>query len=76
MLADLTVLQQRSYRNLSQTVSLLSSAIAPIALAFAILDEPGGSASELGLVLAARSIGQVVFLLTGGVLADRLPRFR
>jgi hypothetical protein len=68
----------RPFRNLfaSQAISLLGSAIAPVALAFAILDSRGGSASELGFVLAARSLGQVTFLLLGGVLADRLPRFR
>ena len=78
MLADLRVLRLRSFRNLfaSQAISLLGSAIAPVALAFAILDSHGGSASELGFVLAARSLGQVTFLLLGGVLADRLPRFR
>jgi MFS family permease len=35
-----------------------------------------GSKSDLGFVLAARSIPQVVFLLFGGVWADRLPRHR
>ena len=58
---------------LSQTISLLGTAIAPIALAFAVLDAPGGSASELGFILAARALSQVVFVLAGGVLADRLP---
>jgi MFS family permease len=78
VLGDLRVLRQRPYRLLltAQTISLLGSAIAPVALAFAILDRPGGSASELGIVLAARSLGQVIFLLAGGVLADRMPRFR
>jgi predicted MFS family arabinose efflux permease len=78
MLADFSVLRQRSYRYLflSQTISLLGSAIVPVALAFAVLDERGGSASALGFVLAARALGQVVFLLLGGVLADRLPRFQ
>lgn len=61
---------------LAQTVSLLGSAIAPIALAFAILGQHGGSATNLGIVLAARSLGQIAFLLFGGVLADRLPRFK
>jgi MFS family permease len=77
LLADFRVLRQRPFRLLflSETVSLLGSAIAPIALAFAILDEPGGSASQLGFVLAARSLSQVLFILAGGVLADRLPRF-
>jgi MFS family permease len=51
----------------------LAHAIAPIALAFAVLDL-GGSASQLGLVLAARAIPTVVLILVGGVIADRLPR--
>ena len=78
MLADFQVLRERPYRLLfvSQTISLLGTAIAPIALAFAVLDAPGGSASELGFILAARALSQVVFVLAGGVLADRLPRFR
>jgi MFS family permease len=44
-----------------------------IALAFAVL-RIGGSATELGLVLAAGVVSRVAFLLVGGVWADRLPR--
>lgn len=55
--------------------SLLGNAVAPIALAFAVLDLTG-SVSALGVVLAARSIPQVVFMLFGGVVADRFPRHR
>jgi predicted MFS family arabinose efflux permease len=33
-----------------------------------------GSATDLGLVLAARTVPQVLLLLFSGVLADRLPR--
>ena len=47
--------------------------MAPIALAFAVLAIED-SASALGQVLAARSIPMVLFLLLGGVLADRLGR--
>jgi len=54
-------------------VSVLGSGFATIALAFAVLDLTGSSA-DLGLVLAARSIPLVVFLLLCGVFADRLPR--
>lgn len=50
--------------------------MAPVALAFAVLGEPGGSAAKLGAVLAGRSIAQVVFLVFGGALADRFPRYR
>jgi MFS family permease len=56
-----------------RTVSLLGNGLAGIAITFAVLDLTG-SATDLGLVLAARSLPQVVFLLFGGVLADRLPR--
>lgn len=50
--------------------------MAPVALAFAVLGEPGGSAGKLGTVLAGRSIAQVAFLMFGGALADRFPRYR
>jgi MFS family permease len=55
-------------------VSLLGSGVAPVALAFAVLGLPGASATDLGVVLAARSVAQVLLLLLGGVLADRWPR--
>lgn len=54
-------------------VSFAGTAMAPVALAFAVL-ELGGSATELGLVLTLAILPQVFFLLAGGVLADRLPR--
>ncbi|GID24128.1 MFS transporter [Paractinoplanes abujensis] len=54
-------------------ISMLGNAVAPIALAFAVLDLTG-SAGDLGLVVGARSLTNVVFLLLGGVIADRLPR--
>jgi MFS family permease len=46
--------------------------MAPIALAFAVLDI--GTPSDLGFVLAAGWVPQVIFILAGGVWADRLPR--
>ena len=46
---------------------------ANVALAFAVL-ELTGSKADLGWVLAARSLPQVVFILAGGIWADRLPR--
>ena len=56
-----------------RTISALGSAFAPIALAFAVLDLTG-SASDLGFVVGARTLVNVVFLLFGGVLADRMPK--
>ncbi len=59
----------------SRAVNLWGSTMAPIALAFAVLAIED-SASALGQVLAARSIPMVLFFLLGGVLADRLGRWR
>ncbi|RAG84832.1 MFS transporter [Streptacidiphilus pinicola] len=56
-----------------QTVSLLGSAMAPVALAFAVLDA-SGRAGDLGIVLAVRMLPLLGFLLIGGAVADRLPR--
>jgi MFS family permease len=56
-------------------LSGLGSSGALIATAFAIL-ATGGSATDVGLVAAARTIPLVLFLLIGGAVADRLPRHR
>jgi MFS family permease len=70
-------LREREFRLLftGRTISMAGSAMAPVALAFAVLDLTG-SKSDLGLVLAARQLPQIVLLLFGGVWADRLPRHR
>lgn len=57
----------------SRFVNTLGSMMATIALAFAVLDVTD-SATALGQVLAAHTIPMVLFLLFGGVLADRFPR--
>jgi MFS family permease len=57
----------------SRLVNSLGTTMATIALAFAVLDLTG-SATALGQVLAAHTIPMVLFLLFGGVVADRLPR--
>lgn len=49
--------------------------MANVALAFAVLDS-GGDAADLGFVYAAGIVVQVVFMVGGGVLADRLGRRR
>jgi MFS family permease len=59
----------------ARTTSLFGDAFAPIALAFAVL-EIGGSASDLGLVLAATTLPRAAFMLFGGVVGDRLRRDR
>ncbi|MBF9072342.1 MFS transporter [Streptacidiphilus fuscans] len=56
-----------------QLVSLLGSSMAPVALAFAVLNA-SGRPDDLGIVLAARMVPLLAFLLIGGATADRLPR--
>ncbi|MDN5851939.1 MAG: MFS transporter [Actinomycetia bacterium] len=56
-----------------RTLSFLGSSMAPIALAFAVLDLTDSPAA-LGIVLAARSIPMAALLLVGGVISDRFSR--
>lgn len=53
--------------------SLLGTSMSALAVSFAVLGD-GGTASDLGLVLAAGIVPQVLFMLGGGVIADRLGR--
>lgn len=71
----LAPLAHREFRLLflGRAVSFAGSAMAPVALAFAVL-ELDGSATDLGIVLTLAILPQLVFLLVGGVVADRLPR--
>ncbi|MGW6732830.1 MFS transporter [Streptomyces sp. NPDC055013] len=60
------------------TASLISatgSAMAPLALAYSVIEQ-GGGAGDLGVVLATNTVPTVLFLLVGGVLADRVSRSR
>jgi MFS family permease len=68
-------LRERPFRLLflGQAVSLLGDGMVGVALAFAVLDLTG-SATDLGIVLASRTVPLVAFVLVGGVWADRLPR--
>lgn len=56
---------------LGYTTSLLGSSMAPVAVAFAVLDG-GGTGTDLGWVMAARILPVVLVLPAGGVIADRL----
>ncbi len=55
------------------SVNSLGNGIAPVALAFAVLDL-GGSASDLGLVVGLYALADVLAVMFGGVLGDRLSR--
>jgi len=56
-------------------VSSFGDRLVPVALTFAVLHLTG-SLSDLGIVLAAQTVPLVLFVLLGGVWADRLPRQR
>ncbi|HEY5098781.1 MAG TPA: MFS transporter [Gaiellaceae bacterium] len=56
-----------------RAASYIGTYLAPIAVAFAILDLHG-SATAVGLSFAAWTLAQVSMLSIGGVLGDRLPR--
>jgi predicted MFS family arabinose efflux permease len=57
-----------------QALSVLGDRITPIAIAFAVLGL--GSATDLGIVLAAGGVPFALFALAGGVLSDRVGRRR
>jgi predicted MFS family arabinose efflux permease len=68
-------LRERNFRLLAsaRTISFLGTNLAPIAVAFAVLDLTG-SATDTGIAFACWTLAQVATLLIGGVVADRLPR--
>jgi MFS family permease len=69
-------LRERQFRLLwiGQATSTLGDGLVPVALAFAVIKTLKGTPTELGLVLAAETVPLVLFVLVGGVWADRLPR--
>jgi MFS family permease len=72
--AALDVLHERNFARYlaSIVVTHLGNGMANVALAFAVLGF--GTPTDLGIVLVAREIPMIVFLLLGGVFADRIPR--
>jgi hypothetical protein len=71
----LAVLTERDFLSfyLGYATSLLGSAMSAVALTFAVLGS-GGSATDLGFVFAAGVIPQVLFMMAGGLIADRLGK--
>jgi MFS family permease len=71
----LGALGERDFRLLfiARVTSFVGTGMLPVALSFAILDR-GGSTTQVGLVLGAETVPLVLFLLVGGVVADRLNR--
>ncbi|MQA26630.1 MAG: MFS transporter [Micromonosporaceae bacterium] len=78
MLGDLRLLRDRRFALLfsARSISVIGTVMAPVALAFAVLDLPGATPTTLGLVLASYGLALVLFVLLGGVFADRFPRYR
>lgn len=60
----------------ARTISVLGNGFARVALAFAVLSLPGAGPGRLSLVLACQALPQLVFILIGGVIADRMSRSR
>jgi MFS family permease len=58
-----------------QAASMMGDGLVPVALSFAVISV-GGGAAEIGIVLGAQWVAMVVFVLAGGVVADRFPRRR
>jgi MFS family permease len=48
----------------------------PIALAFGLLQQPGGDASDLSVVFAAQSLAALLVMPFAGLMADRVGRVR
>lgn len=76
--ADLALFGQRRFRLLfsARTVSVLGNVLGPIGIAFGVLGLPGASPVTLSIVLVAHMVPRLALLLLGGVIGDRLPRYR
>jgi MFS family permease len=68
-------LAERNFRYLvsARAISYFGTYLAPIAVAFAVLDLTG-SASDTGIAFACWTLAQISALMVGGVVSDRLPR--
>lgn len=73
--AALPVLHEKNFRwfFLSRSINTVGGMMTPVTIAFAVL-HIDNSAGALGVVLAAEMGTNVLCLLFGGVVADRLPR--
>jgi MFS family permease len=59
---------------IARIISNFGNGLGPIALAFGVLGLEGATASSLSIVMAAQMGPMVLFMLFGGVVADRFPR--
>jgi MFS family permease len=61
---------------ISRFISNVGNGVSPIALAYGVLSLPGSTGKDLSIVMAARFVPLLAFMLFGGVLADRFRRNR
>ncbi|MCE0508570.1 MFS transporter [Microbacterium aurugineum] len=75
MIRGLAAMQDRNFRwfFLARAITMITGSMSSIALAFAVL-EIDNDARSLSFVLTAFTVSNIVFVLFGGVIADRLPR--
>jgi MFS family permease len=71
-----SLLRLPAFRSLffGRLLSWIGSGLGPVALVFAAIDL-GAGATGVGLVVACRSVPNLVLILFGGVVADRLPKW-
>lgn len=58
---------------LARAITLIAGSMSPIAIAFGVL-EVSNDPLALSVVMTATTVSNIVFLLVGGVVSDRLPR--
>jgi MFS family permease len=61
---------------ISRFISNVGNGISPIALAYGVLSLEGSDGKDLSIVMAARFVPLIGFMLFGGVIADRFQRNR
>jgi hypothetical protein len=73
---NLGALAERNFRLVfsAQTISALGDGVSRIALVFAVLAVSHNSATDVGLVIAARQLAAAGITVAAGVFSDRLPR--
>ena len=59
---------------IARTISNFGNGLSPVAVAFGVLSLSGATAKTLSLVMAVHLAPLVIFMLFGGVIADRFPR--
>lgn len=60
----------------SRFISNVGNGVSPIALAYGVLSLPNATGKDLSIVMAARFVPLLAFMLFGGVIADRFQRNR